>query len=227
MKKLILFLLLCATSLLAETSPRRDSIRVAAFGQLGIPTAGTALVTTAQANRIINEAVEEVSTHFPAIEKFDTVVIYPTTIGGSLPSDFSTIRWAEMIIAPGEDSAFIPMKYVLPDSLFDVRGGSTGASDATKKARAARYYHTHGNQLMIYAKFVGAEGDSVQVLVAYYAIDAALDADTATTDIAPGYRSALRDWICYRLELFRYHYEAATFYAVRYDKAKAEASAGK
>ena len=227
MKRLILFLILCATSLYAETSPRRDSIRIAAFGQLGIPTAGTALVTTTQANRVINEAVEEVSTHFPAIEKFDTVVVYPSTIGGALASDFSSIRWAEMIIAPGSDSAFIPMKYVLPDSLFDARDGSKGISDAGRQGRAGRYYHTHGSQLLMYAKWAGAEGDSVLVLVAYYAIDDALGAYTATTDIAPAYRSVLRDWICYRLEYLRFRYEAGNQYLARYEKAKAEASAGK
>lgn len=221
MKRLLLCLLLVAGSVSGQV--RRDSLRVSALDLLAISSTD-ALITTARVNRIIDEAVREVSANFPAIEKLDTVVIYTTTEGGALASDFSQAWWAQIMV---DDSVRIPLTYREPDTLYEARGGSDGVSDAGKNVTQQRYYYTHAGRLMLYSKYGTGEGDSLFVLLAYYAVDDAMSADTTTTSISDAYRAALMDWICYRIEMLRFRFDAATVFAVRYDKAKAEARPGK
>jgi hypothetical protein len=222
---IVTILLLVPTITFGATNARRDSIRVAAFNQLGIPTTGTSMITTAKANEIINYAVQEVSSDFPAVEKLDTVAILPTPEGGALPSDFSSIRWCQVMAS---DSVRVPLEYISPDTLYKARGGSQGVVDKKNIPLSSRYYYTHAGRLLVYPKFrAGDIGDTLYALIAYYAIDDTLSTDSSTTGISEEYRSALLDWICYRLEYLRFRYEAGNQYLAKYEKARAEATGGK
>ena len=218
MRKIVLLLCLLPALCLAETEPQLDSIRQAAFDQLGIPAAGTDYVTTAKANAIVNYGIQEVSTSFPAVEKLDTITIDSTTEGGTLASDFVAIKWCLFI---ADDTARVPLEFAPVDSLFPARGGEEGVDHDPGNPYGVRYYFTHAKQLMTYPRWsVGA--DSALFLVAYYAVGNHLAAGGDSTNILPEYRDELLDWICYRLEALRGRFTAAAFYEAIYDKAKKE-----
>lgn len=216
MKRLILFLILCPVLVLGQTSARRDSLRITSCNLVGLPTAGTAAVTTAMMNNAINYAIQQVSADFPAVEKLDTLILRDTVNGVALPSDLNEIRWCAFV----RGDTVTPLEYVSEDSLFSKRNVSQ-----------PRFYYSHGGYLRTWARFrddmFETDQDTLILLLAYYAIDSGLASDTATTAIGEPYRGALLDYICYQLEMMRYRYQTAAFYAARYDKAKAEASAGK
>ena len=83
-KKWLLPVLLVLLPVMAfsETSPRLDSMTVDALAQLGIASSGAGSVTLAKVYSIINEGIEDVSTHWPAVEKNDTVVMFDTAESG-------------------------------------------------------------------------------------------------------------------------------------------------
>jgi hypothetical protein len=211
---------LLAVGAMAETSPQLDSIRVAAFNQIGLPTTGTTRVTAAKANAIINYAIQEISTNFPAVEKLDTVLIDSVSDGGALNTDFVAVKWCQLLIG---DTLRVPLEYKPEDSLFtgDPTEGEEGAQldDITDP----RYYYTHANRLLTFPKFrTGDVGDSAFLLVGYFAVGDRVDAETDSTNIHPRFRDELLDWVCYRLEYMRYRYTSGNQYFAKYDKAKAE-----
>lgn len=214
MKRLILLLILCPVLALGQTSARRDSLRITACYQVGLPIAGTAAVTTAMMNNAINYAVQRVSTDFPAIEKIDTLVLRDTAQGVALPSDLFQIKWCQMMFL----DTLVPLEYITEDELYSKRNLSV-----------PRYYYTQADRLLTWPRLREEmyDLDSALVFIGYYAIDSALASDSAETDIPEDYRDELIDYICYQLEMMRYRYESAAFYAARYEKAKAEARAGK
>jgi hypothetical protein len=164
---------------------------------------------------VVNYAIQRVSIDFPAVEKLDTLVLRDTTEGAALPSDLSELKWAQIIIG---DTLRRPLEFVPVDSLY-----------ARRNVNEPRFYYTQADRLFTWKAFNAQmfDQDTLMVLIAYYAIDPGLAADSLTTNIAEDYRDALIDFICYRLELMRYRFEAAAIYAARYDKAKAEARPGK
>ena len=220
MKKLLIALCLLSVTVSAETSPQLDSIRIAAYNQIGVPAAGTLRITGAIANAIINYGIQKVSTDFPAVEKLDTIVIDTVSEGGALSSDFVRIRWAQLM--QGFDQR-IPLEYLVEDSLFLIK-----PSDEQTKAKAdnltdSRYYYTMAGKLLIWPKMVigdvMADGDSALVLIGYYAVGDALSSGTDSTNIPSEYRDELIAWVCHRLEALRYRYNASAFWKAQYDAA--------
>ena len=211
----IVSLCLLAVNLSAETNPQLDSIRVAAFNQIGIPAAGSDRVTAAIANAIINYGIQQVSTDFPAVEKLDTISIDSASEGGALASDFVRVGWCQLMMG---DTLRLPLEYKLPDSLFFKKPSEDDADADADDLTDPRYYYTQGGRLLAWPKFKkGDIGDSALFLVGYYAIGDALSSGTDSTNIHSEYRDELLNWICYRLEKLRYRYASATSYKIDYD----------
>ncbi|KKM24833.1 hypothetical protein LCGC14_1601180 [marine sediment metagenome] len=222
MKKILIALSLLAATVGAETSPQLDSIRIAAFNQIGIPAAGTVRVPVATANAIINYGIQEVSTNFPAVEKLDTISIDSASEGGALASDFVAIKWCQLMV---DDTLRIPLEYKSEDSLFPKRPSVDDADADADDLTEPRYYYTHNKRLMTFPKVkVGdvTDGDSALFLIAYFAVGDRLDAETDSTNILEAYRDELLDWVCYRLEYLRYRYNSGDRYFLKYDKSKKE-----
>ena len=220
MKKILLALCLMAATVSSETSPQLDSIRVAAFNQIGVPAAGTLRITDAIANAIINYGIQRVSTDFPAVEKLDTIVIDTLSEGGALNSDFVRIRWAQLM--QGFDQR-IPLEYLIEDSLFLMLPSEEGTEAEADDKTSSRYYYTMAGRLMVWPKMVigdaMADGDSALVVIGYYAVGDFLSSGTDSTNIPSEYRDELISWVCHRLEALRYRYNASAFWKAQYDAA--------
>lgn len=217
---LVLCLLILSGGVVAETNPQLDSIRVAAFQQIGVPAAGSDRITVAIANQVINYGIQQVSTDFPAVEKLDTISMDTVSEGGALSSDFVAIDWCELMIG---DTIRIPLEYKHPDSLFTKRPSSNDAKAKVDDLTDPRYYSTKAGRLLVWPKFrQGDIGLTASFLVGYYAVGDALSSGTDETNIHSEYRDELLNWICYRLEYTQYRYQAGDRYLALYDKAKQE-----
>lgn len=217
MKKILFALIILVTSVGAETSPQLDSIRVAAFNQIGVPTGGSDRITAAIANAIINYGIQQVSTDFPAVEKLDTITIDTVSEGGALASDFVAIKWCQLILS---DMARLPLQYKSEDSLFMERPSDSSSTGDPDDVTDPRYYYTHAGRLHTFTKIVSGdatEGDSALFLIGYYAVGNRLSSGTDSTNILESFRDELLNWICYRLEKLRYRYASASGYKVDYD----------
>lgn len=211
----IVFLCLLAVGVGAETNPQLDSIRVAAYNQIGVPVAGSDRVTDAITNAIINYGIQRVSTDFPAVEKLDTITMDTVSEGSALASDFVAISWCQLMI---DATQRIALEFRLPDSLFEKRPSDSSSRSSSDDRTTPRYYYTHARQLMVYPKFVvGDIGDTALFLVSYYAVGDALTAESDSTNIHSEYRDELLNWVCYRLEKLRYRYASAATYKTDYD----------
>ncbi len=222
MKKLLLMMGLCllAVSAIAETSPQLDSIRIAAFNQLGIPIAGTDRMTAAKANAIINYGIQEVTTNFPAVEKLDTITLDSASEGGALASDFVAIKGCQLMSG---DTMRIALEFKVEDSFLVVRPDPANNKTEPDDVGGGPYYRTHAGQLMVWPKFRrGDIGDTALFLISYYAVGDRLDAETDSTNIDEQFRDELLDWVCYRLEYLRYRYNSGDKFLGKYNKAKTE-----
>ncbi len=184
--KLVCFLLILAQSSWA-ISPRRDSLRAYTYTALGLPSTNGKL-TTANVNMFINESAVEVSRDFPAIEKFDTVLISKTGEGAALNSDFLRIHRASRIIG---DTLRIPLDVTNPDSLFEKTGGLQGVKQDRDKIESPHWYSTFGKRFQTHPKGLRESGSPDKFLIEYFATPNYLGADSDTTLIPDDYRPAL------------------------------------
>lgn len=220
MKKTVFIFGLCflAASLSAETSPQLDSIRFAAYNQIGVPSGGTTRVTDAIANVIINHGIQKVTTDFPAVEKLDTITIKGDEEGGALASDFVAIDWCQLMIG---DTLRIPLEYKPEDSLFLKRPTQDDSKGQVDDVTDPRYYYTKAGRLMAFPKVIASSditsGDSALFLIGYYAVGDPLSSGTDSTNIDEEYRDELLNWVCYRLEKLRYRWISADTYKADYD----------
>lgn len=219
---IVLLVVLLPVFGVAQTSPRLDSISLNALDRLGISQSGAGRVTLAKVYGIVNEGIEDVSTHWPAVEKTDTVVVYDSTEGGRLNSDFSRIRSVQWMIG---DSVRVPIEYMNEDSLV-LKFGSVDKAradialvvDGTERF----YYYTFGSRLYVLPKYDADTSavDSLIFLVSYYAVDDKLTTTTDSTTISSQFRRYLRWYVYGEIETLRGRYDRAAFWTEKYENAR-------
>jgi len=199
----VLSLLLLPVLAVGQTSPRLDSMTVAALNQLGIKPTGTDLVTLAKVYEFVNVAIEDVSTSWPAIEKVDTVVARDSVESAVLPSDFVSIYSCDWILG---DSIRIPLEYVPRDSLSHLLSNAeTAMAEPAKiiKGEEKFYYSTFAGGLYTCPKVWhdSSLGGSISLFVCYYARGAKLTAVGDTTTVLSKYRRYIRWHVCEQIDL--------------------------
>lgn len=206
---LILVLLAASTSAM---SPRRDSMRVEVLNRLGLSgTNGAGIITAALVNSELNINQVEVCTHFPALEKKDSIIADGETEGYALNTDFHRIGWCYRMVGK---QVRIPLDTLSEAELFAKRGGVAGSVPDPTDPEEPRYFFTVANDLCFYPNYVPA-GTGVRdtFLVRYFAKAPALASDTDTTVLADEYRHYIVYLTVAKLEIVRGNYAAAQTWA--------------
>ncbi|HET6455520.1 MAG TPA: hypothetical protein VFI02_14035 [Armatimonadota bacterium] len=221
---LIALVMLLPLSALAqgETSavPKQlDSLAQYVFVQLGTAATGDGALTTARMYTLINRAYATVCHEFPAIERFDTVVISAAMEGGALNADFSRAR----AVYKFADSSRvrIPLEFVEVDSLRALMADGDYAQDKSKPTSPGRY-STWNSVLLTYPKVGKAAADPDSFLVCYYANAERLVAGGDSVAFNPKYIEPLLAWATAKGAAARNNFTDADWYMADYKRLKGE-----
>lgn len=195
MRKLLVCLLLVSSAYAVEN--RGDSIKADAWSSVGIPSAGTALITDANSLKWINDGLQLISTNLPAYLKFDSVYASKGVSGYALNSDFDSLEWVLRLVG---DSIYLPHEKLGPEEAYAKRQGVTGATDDPVSVEDPRYYWTFGSRMFVYPAYAQTFGQIDTLLIAYYAVSPSLTALTDTTVIDKKYLPMLVDYLCGRIK---------------------------
>lgn len=196
-------------------SPRRDSLRINAYGQLDIPTTGTGKITDARVNYAINEAISEICDMYPAIEKVDTILVTRDTAFYVLNSDFIRVKGLFVIRkygSTGSQYIWEPVECIKIDTLsdiFDTREENVDKPGTDTKLLKA---FTYGRKMMFQPKNYAAVTSPDTFIVLYDARDTALTADASTTSIDPRYMDELAALIKSKILDIRVDRDGAMYY---------------
>lgn len=167
-------------------SPRLDSLTAKVLSNANLPPGGTNEISVASVKADVNRAIDWVCRKFPAIEKLDTLLIDSAMTGGTLPGDFRAVSWA-MQIAENSDG----VKFTRPMAPIDVDSLGWGAYviddqviDVDADAPKLNYF-TRG--AVFFTRPFWSRPDTLQVQLAYFAIDTSLNADSSRTSVAKDY----------------------------------------
>lgn len=221
MKKIcmICVLVLYSSMAHAELSARRDSLRIYAFDLAHIPTAGNRTVSTAIGNRMVNLAIHQVCTDFPAIIKIDTVAIDSASEGGALASDFGQVLSVERIVAStSADSVRLGIQLVDPNTLRELLKTAEENRQTRQSEMSPRYGTVAGALLKVYPKWI--RGDTAKFVVTYKAVDTTLGSDSAETSVLKDYLPMVLYFAAARLYEIERDPVWAKYYQDKYDKAK-------
>lgn len=225
MVRVLIVILLLAVSASAQVSGRRDSLRQYALDKCFLPTAGTDAATAAKLNRQLNLCIYEVSTDFPAVEKWDTVVFSMADQAGLLNADFDRIASVARIVGDTTIKIYVPMSPFVFDNAFDANLGFAGVKHNRGDSAQPRGYATFrgsdkGWRLFVYPREAKPADAADSFLVHYYAIGRQLDSDTAQTDIHPSYFDELLSLYAGRIQELRMNYAAADRFLAQYESRK-------
>jgi hypothetical protein len=146
-------------------------------------------------------------TRFPALEKFDTVMITSSVEGGALPSDF--VRLLQVWRIKGTTKR-LPLTYMEPDS-FRVKMKTENLYEQDKTdPLSPEYYYTYGRRLMQLPKWSKSETDSL--LIQYLALDVKMASDSDTTVILPEYLERALSYACALLAALRNNLDDAAWH---------------
>ena len=181
MKKIVLVILLFASTVSAQTypvDPSLDSIRTYAFLELNIPTIGTGNVTLVKANLKINLALGTICDEFPAYQKVDTLHLTSDSDGVIVPTDFNRIRTAFRVY----NGMRVPMIDISEDSLFNIFVVSEllNAQDTTSY-RSPSYFRVHSRKFFTHPVVTLASA----FIVDYYAVHPELTSGTDSVQFEP------------------------------------------
>lgn len=209
--RLLLILIMLATSASAM-SPRRDSMRAEVLNRMGLPPInGAGIINAGLVNSELNINQIEVCTHFPALEKRDSVIADGTTEGYALNSDFHRIGWCYRMIG---SQVRIPLDTLSEAELFAKRGGVAGSVPDPDDPEEPRYFFTVTKDLCFYPNYSpSATGVEDTFLVRYFALAPVLTADTDTTVLSDEYRHYLVYLTVAKLEIIRGNFETAAVWA--------------
>ena len=186
MKRLLTcLLLLLAVSVQADMSPRLDSM-ITWLECLGnMPAGGTDGVSKFDEYKLVNMACQDISSMFPAIEKYDTVRVDSAETVDTLNTDFVGLKAVYYLAS---DTLRIPVEIVSFDSLAAEYSDKSSVDNSTEKSDPTdnRKCWVHKKRLKFHPRW--ARGDTATYQVEYYAIDSMLHASASQTQILPQYR---------------------------------------
>lgn len=198
-RKILLFsviaLLLQAVGASAGQSPRLDSLRVYSFDFALLPVAGNRTVTTAIGNRVVNTAIQQVCTDFPALEKLDTVTLSSGMEGATLNSDMVSVVAVEYIL-PIENEhgdADTVRMYVPPIAVNDLRlkfPTSTSVVQNKSGQYDPKFWYVEAKKLKFAPKWI--RGDTASFVVTYLAMDTLLTTDSSSTSVETQFLNAVK-----------------------------------
>ena len=213
---IILFMLLpMSLSAQSYNSMRLDSLREYAFNKLSIPSSGTQKITTAKANRVINEAIAKVCDDFDAIGRVDTLSVGVDSDGVALPSNFLRARKIFKLI---DDTTKIPLGYFTDDEIENIYNSEEKNTYTETDNMQPRHFYTHNGRFFLHPRNLKPSTDLDEFIVEYWAVDTVLNADASVTGIDKEYRDELLDLICGELSIMRDDYTKGEWYLARYDK---------
>jgi len=220
--RLLLVLLLLASSASATDLGTRAKIRTAAYYLCAVDTNGTSLVPSAFVNDVINIRSHEVARDFHAVPAMDTIIT--DTLGTrlfELDEHFIAPRWCRRMyvdqLADPPDTGDVSLIYVQDESTFQLLGGLLGTKRDAFDYSKPRYYSVFNDHVMFYPS--PAIEDTF--VIAYYTSPTALTTDGASTDIEPEFRPYLRLLVAYDILLRMGDYERATQIMMLYNQALA------
>ena len=216
-KVLLVFVLALFVGTVNAASLRLDSLRTECFDKLNIPDAGTRTITTAIGNRLINQAINEICTDFPALEKIDTIIVYKEDEGGVLPSDFVALK--NVFLMDGY-TVRIPLKIVGADTLRKLFNSEGQVKHDKSNPMSIAYAFKYARRLMLLPKYAKDTAAIDSFLVYYYATDAQLTNDTDSTLIEKRFRGVLISYATSEMATIKNDYEKAAYYRRLYDQAK-------
>lgn len=202
MKRLIITVVICALagSLHAQTyglPARLDSLRGYALSAAGMPAGHSDLVDSVM-NKLVNLSILRVCKDFPAIQKYDTVVLAKSSQGVALNSDFLVATDVQRIIGEGIRISLEPIAPGALVSLYEKIPKDSMAADPLD-VKSPRYWTEHNDKLFFHPKYNKASAVTDSFLVFYEAMDSVLQVDASTTQIHEKYRDALIDLIVFRI----------------------------
>lgn len=196
------------------TDPTITGVTASVFQQLNIPATGSRRITTTIAARIINRAVAQVCTDFPAYEKIDSAVIIDrdSVLGSKLPADYLRLK---TVAKRRGDSLLIPMNLITPEALPTTYNTFELNVAPKKNIMGILNVYEEANRLRTHPKMLQAEPDTF--VVAYWAMaPAAAAADSLV--ISSDYLEKVIMWSCSRLAALKQDYAGAEWYMTEYAK---------
>lgn len=206
LSRLLFIFMLFSASVGAETIGQLDSMRVACFRQLNVPDSGNAILTVAIANTKINQAIQQVSKDFPALEQLDTIVLAAGTRDYALNSNFSRINWALRVTG----DSIIPLAYMPVSALLEYSSADPAPKDGDGDL-FLRYF-TFKQKIYFYPQNTLPD----TVIIAYYGIDSLLQVDGSNLGIIPEYRESVFLYASYLMSLIQGKLKQAEAYLVGY-----------
>ena len=170
-------------------SPQLDSLKMETLMRWRATGAVTDQLTSARVQSAINEAIQVVCDDFPAIVKFDTIILSTDSMGAMLNTDFN--RFANVFRL--DSVLMVPLK-ILEENDVDTFINMVIPTDFEHKQGVITSPHTcfaAGNRFMTYPRYTTDTEVGDSFFVSYYANDVKLDSGTDSTQILPRYRLAI------------------------------------
>jgi hypothetical protein len=213
MRTLLVFLLFTACAS-AELSPRLDSLRVYVTDKARLSSSGDDDITLAKINREINFAIQQTCQDFPAVEKYDTLVIDSTMEGGTLPSDFHRIVNVSFML---NDVLRIPIRHLMSGDSIALKDNRLDENQQERTdTMSIKSWRVHNTILEVHPKW--SRGDTALYLLQYYALDSNLTTDSSVTQVRAKYRDKVVLFAVSRLWALRSNFAYANFWMREYEK---------
>lgn len=197
--RLLIFVVLIAGVVGAQTSPRLDSISAAVRDQVGASTSYTV-------GSAVNRAYLQVCYDYPAIPKIDTVVIDSAHGYVALPSDFVGMESCNLLVL-GMKIPMYALSTISQDSAASIVRSEMNDTDPTDQ----QYYLVHGSALFTYPRWI-IGSDSADLEIRYFAVGPYLTAASDTIRVAVEYRNAVFYYACAEVQAKRGRYGDASYY---------------
>jgi hypothetical protein len=188
MKRLLFILCLLPCLVTASSHKRLDSILSASYTLAGISVAGNAQMPDSVAIPYVNLAIQEVSTQYSAVIKFDSAVLSATDPRVAVDSTYEELLWCRIrrnVLSAVAPSAFSFLKVVPEDSVYEYT--QQAKAEVPKDQSIPSYVWVSASYLHIHPEPIYADS----IYYVYVANGAKLASASDVTDVLPKYRKLI------------------------------------
>ena len=219
---ILVVMLLVVGSVGAQTytvSPRLDSMTAYCLEQLNLPAGGNRRISTGLVHRRLNEGYGATCTQAPAIEKFDTLLVWKDYEGAAWPSDCDRIDAVFRIF--NGDTIRYPLYFVDPEGIRNAFVDSPMVQ-LQVDPESPEHAYTFGRRLLFTPKIIADSAAPDTFLILYFAVGTKLTSGSDSCKVGPKYLPAVLNYAMARVQEAREKWTSAAHYQARYDRIVAE-----
>lgn len=222
--KISLLILVLSTACFAQSSMRKDSITIRVLDQMNTSSANV-VIPVAEVTRTFHSALQQLCTDFPAIGKFDTLVVCADSGQVAFNTDFVAVRDMARMDNDTGSAPRVPLEFLDFESAYQVLGTVPDDFIYDQNDQAALvYYNVHGTgrnaKVSFLPKLDKICSDADSIVVRYWSLDRSLTSDTMSVGFDPALLDEFEILLAAKLSVRRGDWASVTNFTAIYESAR-------